>query len=81
MGDGAGRGGTDRFDEDSLESARRQERLHRELQHQGGAGRDDRPPLERARDEAIDEAMEDVRRAEREATEPRDARWSEDQSD
>ncbi len=71
MDEQAGDGAIDGTEETALEHARDEERMHRALQQQGGAGQDDRPPVQRERDEAIDGAMEDVRRAEREAADAR----------
>lgn len=49
-------------EEEALAQAREQERLHRKLQAQP-AGDDERPPIQRERDAAIDAAIEDVERS------------------
>lgn len=49
-------------DQEALEQAREQERLHRKLQEQGEDD-DKRPPAQRERDEAVDAAIEDVERS------------------
>lgn len=58
-------------DETALAKAREQEQLHRKLQEQSAAD-DERPPVQRERDEAVDAAVEDVERSVRHAHERTD---------